>query len=475
MATTKLLRMKQTSKKNKSVHLKNSIFYICNPDKTDGGLYVGGNAGMQPKTIYQAMQRNKERWNKETGSQGFHYMLSFPPGCGVDEKLAYQIGEEFCQELLGDDFLYVIAVHNDKPHMHVHIVFDSVSRVDGHKFHSPKGDWEKRIQPISDRLCEKYHLPTLDYDPDGDRKGKNYGDWKREKKSEAGMDGCYPEDEEKQMIYNWRDIIRDDIDEAISAASTYEEFLQYLQRDYEIRDKKYLSLRPLTQEAKEALKLPGNGAVRTGRLGSGYGKEEIQARIKMNIFKPEIEKQYKTYGNRIQIREVIRLKVTRPGGWKMSPLQKQFYRRWAFTCFIRRPGYPKNWKYKKDIIEVQKLSDGIKYMLDQDIDTSEALNKRKQFLQEEANVLKVNINMLGTQLHRPETEEIRKAKEQELALYKDALRENIKEQEQINDIFRLYYEMETEVMENKEKESRDQESPKTQDSEKQHSREWRAR
>ena len=114
-------------------------------------------------------------------------------------------------------------------------------------------------------------------------------------------------------------------------------------------------------------------------------------------------------------------------------------------------------------------------MLDQDIDTSEALNKRKQFLQEEANVLKVNINMLGTQLHRPETEEIRKAKEQELALYKDALRENIKEQEQINDIFRLYYEMETEVMENKEKESRDQESPKTQDSEKQHSREWRAR
>ena len=99
------------------------------------------------------MTRNKEYWQKTDKAQAYHYMLCFPPDCGVDEELAYQIAKEFCEELLKDDYYYVFAVHNDKPHMHVHITFDSVSRRDGYKFHSPKGDWKKRIQPITDRLC----------------------------------------------------------------------------------------------------------------------------------------------------------------------------------------------------------------------------------------------------------------------------------------------------------------------------------
>lgn len=48
-----------------------------------------------------------------------------------------------------------IALHNDRDHMHAHITFDSVSKNDGRKFHSPKGDWEKRIQPITDRICKR--------------------------------------------------------------------------------------------------------------------------------------------------------------------------------------------------------------------------------------------------------------------------------------------------------------------------------
>ena len=87
MATTKLLRIKQTGGSNKSLHLKNSIFYICNPDKTEGGMYVGGNAGMAPKAIYQEMVRNKLFWNKDTGTQGFHYMLSCRGGILPDGQM----------------------------------------------------------------------------------------------------------------------------------------------------------------------------------------------------------------------------------------------------------------------------------------------------------------------------------------------------------------------------------------------------
>ena len=48
MAITKLLRIKETRGTSKSSHLKNNIFYICNPEKTSGGCWIGGNAGTTP-------------------------------------------------------------------------------------------------------------------------------------------------------------------------------------------------------------------------------------------------------------------------------------------------------------------------------------------------------------------------------------------------------------------------------------------
>lgn len=104
--------------------------------------------------------------------------------------------------------------------MHVHITFDSVSKTDGLKFHSPKGDWEKRIQPITDRICEKYHLPALDYGEE--RRGRNYGEWKKSKRMEKGE------------YYSWTDIIRDDIDEAKDEESKPDPDADYDDEDYEI-------------------------------------------------------------------------------------------------------------------------------------------------------------------------------------------------------------------------------------------------
>ena len=84
-----------------------------------------------------------------------------------------------------------------------------------------------------------------------------YGNWK--KKWEA-----------KAVYYDWSDNIRDDIDEAIQNSASMEAFLQYLyDQKYMIRNRKYLSLRPYGRAM----------AIRTGRLGPGYTKEEIQQRI----------------------------------------------------------------------------------------------------------------------------------------------------------------------------------------------------
>lgn len=454
MAVTKLLRIKETSGKNPAAHLKKNLFYLCKPEKTGGGIWVGGNAGTSPEVIYATFLRNKEAFGKPGGTQAFHYTLSFPPGCGITEEVACQVAEEFCRMLLKDRHYYVYAVHNDKAHLHVHITFDSVSKEDGYKFHSPKGDWEKRIQPITDALCEKYRLPTLQYKAE-DKIGRDYGQWK------AG-----------NLKGGWEDILRDDLDEGIRRANRYEDFLSFLlEEGYQIRDGKHLSLTP-----------PGSKrAIRSGRLGRGYGKEEIRQRIQDKTLGLDLEKQYRTYGNREEIRRILYLKAVRVKNWRMTPFQRRFLTRWNQTYFLRRPRNRKRiWQYKKDILEVETLTDAIRYLVEEDIQSLEDLQEREKKLQKEADALKRRKEVLRTKLTKSrllkQAKEIRSLleevsrhpdpeKEKRLALLQRSLpcassllgqlealekerqslrqlqREKKKEQELVEEIFRLFYDL----------------------------------
>ena len=144
-------------------HLNNSIRYIMNPKKTEEGKWIGGNAGMSSEEVYQNMMDTKIDWDKLEGRQGYHFVISFKPG-EVKEETAYQVIKEFCEEYLGDYFDYVFSIHNDQHHMHGHIVFNSVNRMTGYKYRYVNGDWEKKIQPITDRICERYGLPPLEFE-----------------------------------------------------------------------------------------------------------------------------------------------------------------------------------------------------------------------------------------------------------------------------------------------------------------------
>lgn len=419
MAVTRLRKIKETAGKNMAVHLKKNIFYICQMQKTGGGFYIGGNAGISPQIIYRTMLQNKEYWQKTDKTQGYHYMLCFPPDCKVNEETAYQIAKEFCEALLGDDFYYVFAVHNDRPHMHAHITFDSVSKKDGHKFHSPKGDWERRIQPITDQICRKYQLPTLDY-KEKERTGVHYGEWKKR---------C----ELKETSYSWNDIIRDDIDEAILHADSFESFVRYLigQR-YSIRNGTYLSLKPYGRQK----------AIRSGRLGAGYTKEEIIQRIADKKIGPDLRLRYQTYGNREEVRQIIFAKVQRVPGWKMNAMQRQFYQRWNRTFFIRKPGrYRQAWKYKKDILEVQSLADALNYLIHYDIQNEGMLLLRKENVDAEIQALILERQRLQARLRRKDTD--MDAKKEVLVQCKKMIGDAKRERQLIIKTLDLFYQNES--------------------------------
>ena len=358
MAITKLIRIKEKPQGDPGRGLKKALRYICNPEKAE---VIGGNAGHDADGAYFLMKQNKEYWQKEDGTQGFHYILSFPPDCGIDANTAAQVAEDFTEELLGGKYFYMYAVHTDHDHMHAHIVFDSVSGEDGLKFHSPKGDWEKRIQPITDRVCQKYGLPTLDY---GDASiGVDFGEWKTRKRREKQDEdapaempdhdaevystdsdtggrthtqadhensGCKDGTRQKDARLSggqwnaeefylhqsvnrepypsgWQGLIRDDIDGAVRRSPTDSDFLRYLESlEYTVRDGKYLSLKPKGRER----------AIRTFRLGRGYGREEIQHRIEYVRTHSFDENSFRAYGEMETVRRLFFVKVKTYGRWQ---------------------------------------------------------------------------------------------------------------------------------------------------------------
>lgn len=57
------------------------------------------------------------------------------------------------------------------------IIFNSVSFRTGKKYRYEKGDWARKIQPITNRLCEEYGLSTIEISDDRARPSENYKEW----------------------------------------------------------------------------------------------------------------------------------------------------------------------------------------------------------------------------------------------------------------------------------------------------------
>ena len=414
MAITKLLRLKESKAGNPAQHLINNIRYICNPEKTEGGLWIGGNAGQETATIISTMLRNKKLWNKQDGTQGFHYVISFSPDCQVSEQTASEFADDFVQELLHGEFYYVTAVHNDRHHIHVHVTFDSVAKTDGIKFHSPKKDWERRIQPITDRLCRKYHLPVLDYEEE--KKGVDYGEWRH-----RNMD-------EPQTRWSWFDIIRDDLEEGLSQAESLEDLIRILREEgYEVRNGKYLSVRPPGRER----------AVRTGRLGKGYSKEDLIQRIRNGQTVPREEICAVTYGNRAEILGLFQDKKRWRQHWKLTPIQRQFYRRWYHTYFLRRPGWNNTARYREDIVEINRIADALAYLVRHDITDASELQIRERNLKKTSEKLSESIQR-SRRLQNRKPASGQAAHTQDLDELKEQRRLNRKELSQVENIRRLF-------------------------------------
>ena len=156
--------------------LDERIIYAADSEKTDTVRFVTTLNCQSAETAFAAMQKTKKKYKKMGGVLGYHFIQSFAPG-EVTPEQAHEIGCEFARRLFGEDFEAVIGTHLDKAHPHNHIVVNSVSRTDGHKYHSNPESYYNDVRGTSDALCRESDLSVIQPQQG---KGKHYAEWKAE-------------------------------------------------------------------------------------------------------------------------------------------------------------------------------------------------------------------------------------------------------------------------------------------------------
>lgn len=335
--------------KTTAVSLQDALDYAANRDKTEQSCFESSYA-CTLETAFADMRQTKERWHKLGGVQGYHLVQSFAAG-EVTSELAHQIAKELADRVLGGRYEYVIGTHLNTDHIHSHIVWNSVSRIDGKKYHSNGKSYVTEIRAVSDELCRKYKLSIIDTE-NSNHAAKPYAEWLAEKNGQP----------------TWRTAIRQDVDEAIQQSLTWRQFLSAMERKgYEVRmGRKYPVLRPPGKER----------FVRFKTLGKRYTPEAIQTRILY-------PRSYRPYVENPPTIKHGRLRSGKKPCRKLTGLRALYYRYlYELGALPRKPRRP-SYVVRQDAYKLDQRIRQMEFLSRNNIDTLTQLETHRQALQTE--------------------------------------------------------------------------------------------
>lgn len=351
--------------KTTAVSLEDAIGYAANRSKTEQSCYETAFA-CTLESAFADMRHTKERWHKTGGVQGYHLVQSFAAD-EITPELAHRIAQELADRVLGGRYEYITGTHLNTGHIHSHIVWNSVSRLDGKKYHSNGKSYVMEIRAVSDELCKKYGLSIIESSR-ADAVSKPYAEWLAEQNGKP----------------TWRTAIRQDVDEAIQQSLTWRQFVASLQdKGYELRfNRKYPALRPPGKER----------FVRFKTLGKRYTPEVIQNRL----LYPQFDRCFVENSPRVQYGRLHGGKPRR----KLTGLRALYYRYLyelgALPRKPRRPGYA----VRQDAYKLDQRIRQMEFLSRNNIDTLTQLETHRQALQTEIGQLQTKRKQL------PKTDDI---------------------------------------------------------------------
>ena len=357
--------------KTTAVSLQDALDYAANRDKTEQSCFESSYA-CTLETAFSDMRQTKEHWHKSGGVQGYHLVQSFAAG-EVTPELAHRIAKELADRVLGGRYEYVIGTHLNTGHIHSHIVWNSVSCVDGKKYRSNYKSYVTEIRAVSDELCRKYKLSVIDTE-NSNHVAKPYVEWLAEKNGQP----------------TWRTAIRQDVDEAIQQSLTWRQFLSAMERKgYEVRmGRKYPVLRPPGKER----------FVRFKTLGKRYTPEAIQTRILYpQSYHPYVENPRTIKHGRLHSGKKPRRKLT--------GLRALYYRYlYELGALPRKPRRP-SYAVRQDAYKLDQRIRQMEFLSKNSIDTLAQLETHRQALQTEIGQLQTKRKQL------PKTDDVQSQRE----------------------------------------------------------------
>lgn len=311
-----------------------------------------------PGTARDEMLAVKRRFGKEDGTVAYHGYQSFAPGEATPE-MAHEIGVKLAKQLWGDKYQVIVATHLDKAnHLHNHFVVNTVSFLDGIKYHRTAKDYHN-MQAASDALCREYGLSVIENPKQG--QSKQYGEWRAEQEGRP----------------TWRGLIKAEVEEIIRQSMTERQFFDNLKKHgYEVKVGADISVRP-----------PGKPRfVRLARnFGEEYSLDGIRRRILMQQ-KPErpmpelarTTKRYHVSGNLKSARKITGFRA--------------LYFHYCYLLGIFPKNRPQNRKrlhflLREDLLKLEAISDEAKLLVGHRIDTDEQLCSYKCSLESQIETL----------------------------------------------------------------------------------------
>ena len=250
---------KTTAKEYLDEDLYAAIRYVENDDKTDQTMFVSG-INCSKHNAYNEMIAVKRRFGERGKNIAYHGYQSFAAGEVTPEE-AHQIGMETARQMWGAKYQVLVTTHLNTDNIHNHFVINSVSFVDGKKFRNGIGD-RLELRKISDSICAARNKSVI-------QSHKFYSNKKEYWIRNSGK-------------LTHRDMLRRDVDEALSKCCTFKEFEYYLKcLGYKFeRDFRYEHPSVIADGWKRPIRITG--------LGEKYSREAMRQKLVANQRLPEL-------------------------------------------------------------------------------------------------------------------------------------------------------------------------------------------
>lgn len=251
---------KTTAKEYLDEDLYAAIRYVENDDKTDQTMFVSG-INCSKHNAYNEMIAVKRRFGERGKNIAYHGDQSFVAD-EVTPDEAHAIGKETARKMWGGArYQVVVTTHLNTDNIHNHFVINSVSFVDGKKFRNGIGD-RLELRKISDAICAARNKSVI-------QSHKFYSNKKEYWIRNSGK-------------VTHRDMLRRDVDEALSKCCSFKEI------EYYLKTLGYRFERDFYYDHPSVYAEGWKRAVRISSLGERHSKERIREQCRENQRKPEL-------------------------------------------------------------------------------------------------------------------------------------------------------------------------------------------